>query len=96
MQNEYDICGMKFHRAQFDGLDGKTVVAYTEDSGIANPFQVRVTKEGLRFKGEMQGAISSESDVQDLARFMSDWVQDVRRLRPKITTSFLDKVDPVV
>lgn len=87
-QNEkYEICGMTFMRHKFSGLDGKAIVSYSEDSGLPDPFEVRITMAGMQFKGSMQGHISSEAEVQDWARFMSDWVQDLRSLRPRIETS---------
>lgn len=81
--NKFIVCGMPFLKSKFDDLEGKTVVCFAEDSGIANPFQVRISKAGMKFKGEMQGEIYSEDDVQSLAQFMSVWVEELRKLRVK-------------
>lgn len=89
MKTEFEVCGMKFLRCNLADLKtGNPMVSFVEDSGTKDPFQVRITKAGMKFKGEMTGEIYSENDVQDLAQFMSVWVEELRRMRPKISTSF--------
>lgn len=78
--------GVHFFESKFDSLDGKTKVAFVEQSGAEKPFTVEVDSSGLRFKGDSPN-ICTERDLQEYARLVSDaWAQH-RKLAPKIHTS---------
>lgn len=84
---KFICCGLTFRRDQITTPDNQPLVVYSQDNGKPDSFMVRVSKQGMTFQGSLEGFVSSESEVQDLAEFMSMWVDDVRRLRPRIFTT---------
>ena len=76
--------GVDFNVVKFDGLDGKTIVAYQENSGESEPFEVRVSRSGMTFKGKLSSEICTENDLQDFAKMIADIWQEHRKLAPKL------------
>lgn len=81
------IGSMQFNKIDhIDILTGKKIVAFVEESKSLTPFTMEVSREGLRFKGDMHGAIVSEKDLQDFARILGEQVwMAKRRLDPKFS-----------
>lgn len=80
---------MTFNKVEHtDMVTGKRFVSFVEDSPSVAPFQIVVSKEGLQFKGDMEGRIVSEKDLQDFAQFLgvTIWPQK-RKFDPKIETN---------
>lgn len=67
---------------KFDSLDGKTVVGFTsEDSS----FSMRASRQGVEVQGVI--VLTSQSELQEFAKLMSDaWTQH-RKLMPNLTTN---------
>ena len=90
-QTNYDCCGMRFIKETITDLKtGKPLTIFMEDDGTLDAFQIRINSSGLTFKGEMSGFIYSEDDMQEFAQFLSVCFVELRRLRPRISTSFTD------
>ena len=79
--------GVDFNVTKFDSLDGKTIVSYQEDSEETEPFEVRVSRSGMTFKGKLSTEICTERELQDFARMISDIWQEHRRLAPKLSSN---------
>lgn len=80
--------GRKFTKEKFDSIDGNTYIQFREESSnVVDPFSIRVSKQGMNFKGYLDVPISSEKELQDFARLISDMWQEHRKLAPKIHTT---------
>ncbi len=77
----------KFIRTSFTGLDGRVVVAFTEDVARIDAFTIEVRPSGMKIKGVMTMEISSEGELQDFAKLLSDIWQEHRRIKPKLSTT---------
>lgn len=76
---------LEFVRIKYDGLDGKTKVAFQE---LASEFMVICDQEGIRFKGEMKEPIGTMSELQGLAELTSTAWKEHQALCPKLATTF--------
>ena len=74
-----------YTRTKYEGLDGKVTVGFQENSGLITPFEIRATRTGLNFRGTMAEEISTEHDLQEFARFLSDCWAERRRFVPKLS-----------
>lgn len=77
---------MKFVRDKFSGLLGKTLVTFSD---YEHELTIIADQTGIRFDCPKTAAvtISTEKDLQDLAKAVSDaWVDHVK-LAPKLTTT---------
>lgn len=84
---EVQYIGRTFFKSKFDSLEGKTVVAWQEQSNTADPFTVKVDSEGMWFEGKLSTKIITQSDLQSFAKMISDcWVEH-SKLAPKIVKS---------
>lgn len=81
------FAGMNFIRTDFVSMDGKKIVAFTEDTTSIEPFQLQASREGLKIKGEPTKQLVSETDLQEFAKFLSDAWVEVRKLKPQIATT---------
>lgn len=81
---------MKFVREKGDSLMGKTVVRHTltDENGGKADFYLEASRTGLVVKGNME--ITTQSDLQEYAKTVSDAWTDHRKLVPKITKSLVD------
>lgn len=84
----FEVGETKFVKTKFSGLDGKTTVGWQEEDST---FEVRVTQEGIWFKGDMKMRLSTMGELQDFARLISEAQLEFSRLKPKITMSPKDK-----
>lgn len=73
-----------FTRTRHEGLEGVVTVAFQENSGLITPFEVRVTRTGLNFRGAMREEISTEDDLQNFAQFLSQCWTERRKFVPKL------------
>ncbi len=86
-QRGIEFAGMKFTKTKFDGLDGKTVVGFTEMSDEATPFSVRMTKSGMTMQGKMSKEICTQDDLEAFARFVTNAWMEREKLRQKLSTT---------
>lgn len=75
---------LEFVRTKFDGLDGKTKVAFQE---LHSDFSIIADQEGIRFRGDMKEPISTQGELQGLAEVTSTAWTEHLRLKPKLYTS---------
>ena len=74
-----------FTRTKYSSLDGKTTVAWQENSGLDKPFEILSKPSGVTIRGELQGEISSMDDLQTFARLVSMAWTEHEKLAPKIS-----------
>lgn len=75
---------MEFIVTKYDGLDGKTKVAYTEKDG---DFAVIADQSGINFKGTLKEPLSSHTELNAFAELIGDMVKEHFKLKPKLSTS---------
>ncbi len=63
------------------------VVAFTENTARVDAFTMEVRPSGLKFKGVLDKEISTEGELQDFAKLLSDVWQEHRRIKPKLATT---------
>ncbi len=81
--------GMTFKRSKFSALiDGLTTVTYVEQVGTDDEFTITVNQKGMRIRGHLVATITSEKDLQDFARLISDCWKDHKKLVPKVSVGF--------
>lgn len=76
---------MEFIVTKYDGLDGKTKVAYAEDG---SDFTVIADQSGINFKGSMKEPVSTSKELEAFANLIGDMVKEHSLLKPKLSTSF--------
>jgi hypothetical protein len=78
--------GVEFDKFKFSGLDGATVVTFTEQSGPEPQFQIRATPMGVTMRGVLAKVISSRAELNEFARLVGAAWTEHERLKPKIIT----------
>lgn len=81
------VGSVKFIVTKFTGLDGRVVVAFTEDRAGVDAFTIKINPEGMWFTGTSEMKITTEAELQDFAKMISNIWSEQRKLRPKLTTS---------
>lgn len=71
----------EFTKTKFEGLDGKVVVSYV--SGDSSQ-EIRATRQGLEVRGVR---VTTEQELDQLAKMVSEAWGEHRRLKPKLVTS---------
>ena len=80
--------GREFSLSKYDGLDGKTKVAFTEidETKAVFHFMIIADSEGIMFNGISPKIVTSR-DLQEFAHLVSKVWEEHEKLAPKIVTN---------
>lgn len=84
---DHGVGDQKFITTSHTGLDGRVVVAFTEEQGGVDAFTLKATPAGIQI-GSMKKVITTMDELQDFARMVSDLWTEHKRITPKLTTTF--------
>lgn len=75
---------MVFIKSKFDGLDGKTKFAFSEEG---SDFQVICDMTGINFKGTMKEPLYSTQELNSFAQLIGDAMKEQVKLKSKLVTT---------